>query len=109
MLKIVQVVKDQGRMRIWLGDQIGVTPSHMTRLMQGGRRWTKEMKERAAVALGWPVERMEELFLEVDEAGELVPRVVDPMAVLRRCRGAGVITMDEFEGLEELVKLGDGG
>ena len=30
------------------------------------------------------------------------------LAVLRRCRGAGTITLDEFEQLEGLVKLGDG-
>ena len=108
MLKIVQVLQDQGRRRTWLAEQIGITPSHMTRILQGVHRWTDERKRRAVAALGWPEERAEELFMEVDEEGELVAGVLDPMAVLRRCRGAGTITLDEFEQLEGLVKLGDG-
>jgi transcriptional regulator with XRE-family HTH domain len=56
--RIAQVLEEQGRKRIWLAEKLGVSPGHLTRLLQGERPWTEDLVERAAGLLGI---RMEDL------------------------------------------------
>ena len=50
--RIAEVLEEQGRKRIWLAKKLGVSPGHLTRLLQGERPWTEELVERAVELLG---------------------------------------------------------
>lgn len=52
-LRVARVVREQGRRHMWLAERLGVTPGHVTRLLNGERRWTEELRPKAAQALGW--------------------------------------------------------
>ena len=50
--KLRQVMEQQGRRHVWLAEQIGVSPSHVTRVMNGERVPGPDFRERAAELLG---------------------------------------------------------
>jgi len=84
MLRVERVLVLKGRSKSWLAEALGVSPSHVTRVLNGERPWIEAQKERAAAALGWPVEELARLF-------EKLPKVECP-----DCEGLGVMT-----GLDE--------
>jgi transcriptional regulator with XRE-family HTH domain len=45
----------QGRRHAWLAEVVGVSPSHVTRVMNGERQPGADFMERASEALGVPV------------------------------------------------------
>lgn len=53
-----QVMEEQGRRHVWLADLAGVSPSHVTRVMNGERQPGAEFKRVAAEALGVAVEEL---------------------------------------------------
>lgn len=59
-----RVMERQGRRHIWLAEQIGVSPSHVTRVMNGERVPGPEFRARAAEMLEVPES---ELFPEQAE------------------------------------------
>lgn len=68
-MKLVQVLREQGRIRSWFARQMGMERSLLVyRLKAGPRVWTREMRSRAADVLGVPVE---ELF-PLNEEGEII-------------------------------------
>lgn len=54
MLLIEQIIEEQGRRRNWLAQRLGVSPSMVTLLLKGERRWTAEYRRAAAEALQIP-------------------------------------------------------
>ena len=54
--RVAEVLEEQGRKRVWLAEKLGVSPGHLTRLLQGERPWTPELVKRAADLLGIRVE-----------------------------------------------------
>ena len=49
-----RVVEQQGRRKVWLAEQIGVSPSHVTRVMNGERTAGPDFRRRAAELLEVP-------------------------------------------------------
>jgi transcriptional regulator with XRE-family HTH domain len=49
--KLRQVMEEQGRRHVWLAEQLGVSPSHVTRVMNGERTPGPAFRERAAAVL----------------------------------------------------------
>jgi len=56
----------QGRRKDWLARELGVSPSYVTKLLNGKRRWTPALREKASDAFGVP-ETL--LFLELEVSG----------------------------------------
>lgn len=61
---VIRILEAQGRNRTWLARQIGVSPGHLTRMLNGERPWTEENKRRAAQVLGVPIEMLFEIAVE---------------------------------------------
>lgn len=60
------VVTQQGRSLVWMGEQCGVTPSQYSRICSGQRRATFDIARKSSELLGVP---MKLLFVDVrDEA-----------------------------------------
>jgi transcriptional regulator with XRE-family HTH domain len=55
MEKVIETLEFQGRTRQWLAERMEVSPAYVTLLLKGQRRWTSQMRERAATALDVPV------------------------------------------------------
>lgn len=53
-----RIMEQQGRRHVWLAELTGVSPSHVTRVMNGERQPGPEFKRAAAAALGVPVEEL---------------------------------------------------
>ncbi len=53
-LRVAEVLQEQGRQKGWLADVLGVSRTHLTRLLRGERRWTEEHRKTAVLALGVP-------------------------------------------------------
>lgn len=53
-----RIMEQQGRRHVWLAELTGVSPSHVTRVMNGERQPGPEFKRAAAEALGVPVEEL---------------------------------------------------
>lgn len=62
--KLREVMERQGRRHVWLAEMVGVSPSHVTRVMNGERTPGPAFRERAAAALGIPAD---ELFASAEE------------------------------------------
>lgn len=50
--KLRQVMEEQGRRHVWLAELLGVSPSHVTRVLNGERQPGPDFKREAAQALG---------------------------------------------------------
>ena len=64
MLGIAGVIEEQGRRKDWLAGKLGISPSLLSQMLRGQRRWTEERKLLAIEALG--IEEDEELFRPVE-------------------------------------------
>jgi len=100
MLLIEQIIIAQGRRRDWVANQLGVSPTMLTRMLQGQRRWREGTQQAAAQVLGW-TGSLEELFAPVGNGTE---RVVAQIAALRRAYKAGNITWAEYQEIAEVLK-----
>jgi len=54
MQVIEQVIEGRGIRKDWLAQQLGISPSYLTRLLNGERRWTNELKAEASRVLMLP-------------------------------------------------------
>jgi len=101
MLRIAQVVADQGRKKNWLAARLGVSPSQMMHLLRGTRSWKQEWKVLAVEALG--IEDEEGLFepvagVQCPECGGMGHDVKgNEVQVCRLCDGEGVITREALK------------
>ena len=50
--KLRKIMTEQGRRVVWLAERTGVSPSHVTRVMDGERKPGPDFRARAAAALG---------------------------------------------------------
>lgn len=88
-MRLVEVMREEGRTWTWLAERLGISCSFLTRMVQGERRWTEERKGLAAEALGRTVG---ELFGGDGRA------VYDARLVtLEAAREAGLITEEECQ------------
>lgn len=62
---LARVVREQGRLKGWLAEQMGIGPFRLSRLLSGERSLTLEEAAKAARALGVPMET----FLPEDTDG----------------------------------------
>lgn len=60
---LARVVREQGRLKGWLAEQLGIGAWRLSRLLSGERSLTLEEAAAAARALGVPIET----FLEVPD------------------------------------------
>lgn len=49
-----RIIEQQGRRHVWFAEQLGVSPSHVTRVMNGEREPGPEFRKKAAALLGVP-------------------------------------------------------
>ena len=52
VLRITRIVEEEGRRKTWLAERVGVSPTHLSRLLQGKSPWTAKRRELALAALG---------------------------------------------------------
>lgn len=57
--KIKDTIERQGRRKTWVSEQLGITPSHLSRLILGERPITERNATKLAEILGVPVEDFE--------------------------------------------------
>lgn len=57
--KIKELVESQGRMKSWVADQLGITPSHFSRMIMGERPITRRNAARLAEILGVSIKTLE--------------------------------------------------
>jgi transcriptional regulator with XRE-family HTH domain len=60
-------VEEEGRRKTWLARRVGVSPTHLSRLLQGKSPWTAKRRELALAALGRG--EGDRLFEEVGDDG----------------------------------------
>ena len=63
MLRIADVIEEQGRRKDWLARKLGISPALLSQMLRGQRRWNEERRRLAVEALG--IEADEELFRPV--------------------------------------------
>lgn len=56
MLAIERIMNERGHQRVWLAERMGIHQSYLSKLLAGERRWTPELKEKAAAALALPAD-----------------------------------------------------
>lgn len=54
--KIKHLIESQGRRKTWISEQLGVTPSHLSRMIMGERPITDRNAQRLADILGVSVD-----------------------------------------------------
>ena len=64
-LRIEQVLRERGIMYRWLARQMGISDSHLWRMLHGSRRWLEANQRKAAAALNW-YGSLADLFAVVD-------------------------------------------
>jgi len=52
--RIRATIAAQGRRLDWVASQMGISPSYLTRLLDGERRWTSRLRARITAVLGVP-------------------------------------------------------
>jgi transcriptional regulator with XRE-family HTH domain len=52
VLRIAQLLEEEGRRKTWLARRIGVGPTQLSRMLTGERPWTAKRRELALAALG---------------------------------------------------------
>jgi len=62
MLAIERIMDERGHQQAWLAERMGIHQSYLSKLLAGERRWTPELKQKAAAALALPADV---LFLPV--------------------------------------------
>ena len=55
VIQLEEEIKRQGRQRQWLAERMNISPSYLTRLLNGERVWSEELKAKACEALGLEV------------------------------------------------------
>lgn len=58
-----RLIAEQGRQKRWVAEEVGITAYHLSRLLQGRQRITRQM----AVALGAVLDVPPETFLEGEQ------------------------------------------
>lgn len=53
---IDRLAREQGRRKIWLAERLGITPSHLSRMISGERVITRDMAGKLAELFDEPVE-----------------------------------------------------
>ena len=67
MLRIWQIMEEEGRRYDWLARKSGYTPAHISKVKNGGLRPSRHFKHVMSLTLGLPVE---EIFREVPDGTE---------------------------------------
>lgn len=49
-------IEAQGRRLTWVAGQMGISPSYLTRLLDGERRWTPKLRAQVAMILQVPTD-----------------------------------------------------
>jgi len=97
VLRISQVLREQGRKKVWLAGEMDVTPAHLSRMLAGSRVWTARRKALAVKALDWRGDPAE-LFRVVDGVkcprcgGMGKGRINGQLVRCDLCRGEGQVT-----------------
>lgn len=65
MDRIEELIESKGITKTWLAGQMGISRTWLYRLLNGEEKWSKEHREKAALALGVPV-----AFLFAEDVGE---------------------------------------
>lgn len=100
MLRIAEVMKEQGRRQDWLARKLEISPALLSQMLRGQRRWSEERKRVAAEALGFEGE--DGLFEVVDGVdcplcgGRKSVRTGDRVVRCRLCRGLGQVTREQL-------------
>lgn len=55
---LARLVREQGRLKGWVADQLGISRSRLSRLLTGERQLTLEEAAAAARAFGVPIETL---------------------------------------------------
>jgi len=69
------ILTERGIRRGWLAEQLGISASYMTLLLQEKRRWTDALKDEAARVLMLPRDL---LFFEGDYRRDAMQRSAEP-------------------------------
>lgn len=64
---IWRIIEERGIRKDWLAAQLGVSPSQISKLRTGDRKWSPELKQEASRVLMLPEEF---LFFDPDKAKE---------------------------------------
>jgi len=48
----LEAIENMGRRREWVAEQMGISPSYLSLLLTGKRRWTDDLQRRLALAVG---------------------------------------------------------
>lgn len=51
---ILDLLRIRERNQQWLADKLGISGAHLTRLLNGERVWTKDLREKTAIILDTP-------------------------------------------------------
>jgi len=101
MLRIGDVMKEQGRRQDWLAGRLGISQSMLSLMLRGRRYWSEERKRLAIEALG--VEGDDGLFEPIEgqecplcRGGGLVETPSETM-YCRFCLGLGQVTQERLE------------
>jgi len=107
MLRIAQVMKEEGRSQTWLAQKLGVTQAMVSRLLMGKKYWTEKHKRLAVEALGR--ESGNGLFEVVDGVecplcggrGSIKVEGRIRGVYCRFCRGLGQVTREQLAEVME--------
>jgi len=53
-VRVAEIIDFRGLRKDWVAEQLGISPSYLTRLLAGERRWTPDLQKRIASILGLP-------------------------------------------------------
>jgi transcriptional regulator with XRE-family HTH domain len=68
--KIERILDSRGYRRGWFADRLGISDPYLSQLLSGGKRWTDELKEKAALWLGVPAD----ILFSVEECSQELPQ-----------------------------------
>lgn len=57
-LRLKELVEERGSKRIWVAERLGITPSHLTRILSGERAITPALAQRAGRLFGVPASEL---------------------------------------------------
>jgi len=112
MLRIAEVMKEQGRRKDWLAGKLGVSPSTLSLMLRQERYWNEERKRVAVEALG--LESGDGLFEIMDGVdcplcgGQGKIRLRSRTVHCRFCMGVGQVTQEKLAEVVSVEFLPEG-